>query len=124
MDHSHGHGHGHGTEHGHSDNAHKEHKAEDHGGHDHDHNHVVKKKKKTHNLSLVSSVGFTIEGLFFPSNIPTISLSHVSLTLFTHILEPALLYSLIYLLISLPSDIPFAKVYWMFLCSMRLWAVC
>ena len=35
-----------------------------HSSHDHDHEHKVakKKRKKVHNLSLVSSVGFTIEG--------------------------------------------------------------
>ena len=85
MDHSHGHSHGHGTEHGHTEVAHKEQKAHDHGGHDHDHSHVVK-KKKTHNLSLVSSVGFTIEGLFLPSNTPTRIHSHIPLTLFSHTL--------------------------------------
>ena len=38
----------------------------DHKKSDHDHGHehsTKKKKKKTHNLSLISSVGFTIEGL-------------------------------------------------------------
>jgi len=64
--HEHGHDeHGH-KEHGHSEHGHKEH------GHGHDHAHeketspekaVAKKPKKTHNLSLVSSVGFTITGL-------------------------------------------------------------
>jgi G3E family GTPase len=50
-DHSSGHGH---EEHGHHGSEH---------GHDGKHEHSSKKKKKTHNLSLVSSVGFTIEGL-------------------------------------------------------------
>jgi G3E family GTPase len=75
-DHGHGHGHEHHEahdhhghhehEHGHHD--HKEHDHHDHKEHDHhDHAHSsekpTKKKKKTHNLSLVTSVGFTIEGL-------------------------------------------------------------
>jgi G3E family GTPase len=55
-DHSHDNGHAHG-------HAHKE----EHTGHDHSHQKEevkpVKRVKKTHNLSLVSSVGFTIEGL-------------------------------------------------------------
>ena len=65
-DHGHAHGHDHATctlDHDHS--------AHDHGshgnGHDHGHDHAAdepkKKIKKVHNLSLVSSVGFTIEGL-------------------------------------------------------------
>jgi hypothetical protein len=45
----------------------KEHVSEDHGhGHGHE-SAPKKKKKKTHNLSLVSSVGFTIDGLL---NVP------------------------------------------------------
>ncbi len=61
--HDHGHGHGH---------DHKKKEEVDHGhGHGHGHEHKEekkgklppKKKKKIHNLSLVSSVGFTIEGL-------------------------------------------------------------
>lgn len=77
-DHSHGHGdhaethdaHDHGHDHGHESGCGagctEEH---DHSGHDHGHDHhsgadaPSKKKKKVHNLSLVSSVGFTIEGL-------------------------------------------------------------
>lgn len=78
-DHDHGHGHGHEHEKSHNEHDHShghEHKKEDghdHGhshkkdGHDHGHSHghdaeAPKKKKKRHNLSLVSSVGFTIEG--------------------------------------------------------------
>lgn len=80
--HEHGHGHaeGHETHEAH-EHKHVEHsgseKSHDHGhdhteepsnkGHDHVHSHSAekapKRKKKTHNLSLVSSVGFTIEGL-------------------------------------------------------------
>eukprot|EP01033_Poteriospumella_lacustris_P005001 gene5001-3572_t len=81
--HQEGHDHGHEHEHGHShahehdhhapkDEHHHEH-SHDHKKHEHDHKHEhehthseekpKKKKKKTHNLSLVSSVGFTIEGL-------------------------------------------------------------
>ncbi|KAJ1440795.1 CobW/HypB/UreG, nucleotide-binding domain-containing protein [Ochromonadaceae sp. CCMP2298] len=90
-DHSHGHGHGHDSAHKHDDghahghghesahkhedhghghdagHVHDEHCSHDHKEHDHGHDHAVekplKKKKKTHNLSLVSSVGFTIVGL-------------------------------------------------------------
>lgn len=54
--------HHHGGEHHHEEEHHHHKKHE----HDHDHSHdekPKKKKKKTHNLSLVSSVGFTIEGL-------------------------------------------------------------
>lgn len=50
--HDHGtHEHGHGHEHGHEN------------GHEHGKDEPKKKVKKVHNLSLVSSVGFTIEGL-------------------------------------------------------------
>jgi G3E family GTPase len=83
MDHSHGHDHGHGSHkdhdeatctldhshgHGHDHDSHKdEHKGDDHShdnGHEHGHDHAPKKKpKKVHNLSLISSVGYTIEGL-------------------------------------------------------------
>ena len=52
-----GHDHGHGHEH-----EHKNEEGHDHG-HGHEHAEEPKKKKKKHNLSLVSSVGFTIEGL-------------------------------------------------------------
>lgn len=59
-DHGHGHGHEHHDEHHHkNDHDHKDH----HHDHDHKDEHVSKKKKKTHNLSLVTSVGFTIDGL-------------------------------------------------------------
>jgi len=86
--HDHGHGHGHHEEsnhhaaghdghhhadhhEGYSHNEHDHHKSDHHDGHHHEeeHHHAhagdkpLKKKKKTHNLSLVSSVGFTIEGL-------------------------------------------------------------
>lgn len=55
-DHESTHTHGHEHEHGHDHD-----KSHDHGhGHDHE---KRKKVKKTHNLSLVSSVGYTIEGL-------------------------------------------------------------
>jgi len=65
----HGHGDGHCDEnHEHGDHcAHDSHK--EHSHHEHEHEHELKppapkkKVKKTHNLSLVSSVGFTIEGL-------------------------------------------------------------
>jgi len=65
LDHDHsGHDHKHGHEHGDKADA-----ActldHDHSGHDHKHGHehaVPAKKKKIHNLSLVSSVGFTIKG--------------------------------------------------------------
>ena len=80
-----GHDHKDHTEHDHKD--HTEHDHKDHTDHDHkEHSHhghgdhsekakdhhvpevaVVKRVKKTHNLSLVSSVGFTIEGLL---NVP------------------------------------------------------
>lgn len=73
--HEHEHGHSHAHEHDHhapKDEHHHEH-SHDHKKHEHDHKHEhehthseekpKKKKKKTHNLSLVSSVGFTIEGL-------------------------------------------------------------
>ena len=65
--HDHGHGHEHehkkdeGHDHGH-EHEHKKEEGHDHG-HGHDHAEEPKKKKKKHNLSLVSSVGFTIEGL-------------------------------------------------------------
>jgi G3E family GTPase len=59
---------GHDTGHVHDEHCghdtghvHDEHCGHD-TGHDH-HDHSQKKKKKTHNLSLVSSVGFTIHGL-------------------------------------------------------------
>lgn len=56
----------HDKEHDHHDNEHDHHESnhddEHHHGHDHDHN-KKKKTKKVHNLSLISSVGFTIEGL-------------------------------------------------------------
>jgi G3E family GTPase len=62
----HEHAHEHGHEHGHD---HKKVHTDDHGhGHEHGHEHAhshdeaPKKKKKIHNLSLVSSVGFTIDG--------------------------------------------------------------
>jgi G3E family GTPase len=65
------HAHGHHDQSKHNDHAHgHEHEKactedHDHSTHDHGHAHdeVPKKKKKTHNLSLISSVGFTIEGL-------------------------------------------------------------
>ena len=71
-DHDHGHAHGHdhkapaaaddGHSHGHAHGHDHKTPAAD-AGHDHGHAHGhEKKKKKTHNLSLVSSVGFTIEG--------------------------------------------------------------
>jgi len=72
SDHEHGHDHheehsshdhGHDSEHGHAESDHKE---NDHD-HSHNHNEVPAKKKKVHNLSAVSSVGFTIEGLL---NVP------------------------------------------------------
>ena len=55
--------------HEHEAHEHKahEHKAHEHKAHEHKAHEVPKKKKKTHNLSLVSSVGFTIEGDF---NVP------------------------------------------------------
>ena len=83
ADHSHGHqhhepaaatGHDHSSGHSHTEACTDEH-AHAHGhkvdaGHDHNHHPTpapvvkpVKRVKKTHNLSLVSSVGFTIEGL-------------------------------------------------------------
>lgn len=52
--------------HGHDEHDHKKPHDHDHDHkkpHDHDHDHTTKKKKKSHNLSLISSVGFTIEGL-------------------------------------------------------------
>ena len=50
-------------DHGHKHDAHDKHDQHDHGhGHGHE-GESQKKKKKTHNLSLVSSVGFTIQGL-------------------------------------------------------------
>lgn len=50
---------------GHVHDEHCNHDHDDHKGHDHGHDHdkQIKKKKKVHNLSLISSVGFTIEGL-------------------------------------------------------------
>lgn len=84
TDDGHGHGHGHDSDHGHApsghsrdDHAHSSHGHDDHGhkGHGHDdHGHTAhghdhsaepetqKSKKKRHNLSLVSSVGYTIQG--------------------------------------------------------------
>jgi len=50
----------HQDHHGHD---HHDHGDRGHDHHDHKSHESVKKKKKTHNLSLVSSVGFTIEGL-------------------------------------------------------------
>jgi G3E family GTPase len=75
-DHSTGHDHSHGHEHVHDDHCghdchDHEHHDHDHSkctdDHDHEHSHVheekpIKKKKKVHNLSLVSSVGYTIDG--------------------------------------------------------------
>ncbi len=68
-DHDHGHDHGHeshSAEHSEHNHGH-EHEHEHEHGHDHGHDNdataPIKKKKKVHNLSLVSSVGFTIEGL-------------------------------------------------------------
>jgi G3E family GTPase len=49
-------------DHDHKDHDHKDHDHKDHDHSEHDHK-PKKKKKKTHNLSLVSSVGFTIDGL-------------------------------------------------------------
>jgi len=73
--HEHGHGHSDGHDHGHhsSDHGHDHHGHHDHGddhghsshehGHDSAHGHEHKKaKKKRHNLSLVSSVGYTVKG--------------------------------------------------------------
>ncbi len=64
----HDHAHGHGHEETHQEVGDKK----EGGGHDHAHAHgheddAPKKKKKVHNLSAVSSVGFTIEGLL---NVP------------------------------------------------------
>ncbi|RYH20209.1 GTP-binding protein [archaeon] len=67
-------GHAHDSDHAHDshhehDHAHgHEHEEHHHDAHEHEHEHgheehAAKKKKKIHNLSLVSSVGFTIEGL-------------------------------------------------------------
>lgn len=69
-EHDHGHDH-HKDEHHHDHHGKDEHHHDDHHGknehhhdhHDHDEEQQKKKKKKTHNLSLVSSVGFTIDGL-------------------------------------------------------------
>ena len=64
IEHDHGHDHGHHDNHDHNEHDHKEHDHNEHDHKEHDHKeHEHKKKKKTHNLSLVSSVGFTIEGL-------------------------------------------------------------
>lgn len=67
-DHGHGHAHGHEHEHKHEEAActlDHDHAAHGHG-HAHSHEHkderARKKPKKVHNLSLVSSVGFTIKG--------------------------------------------------------------
>ena len=73
VDHGHGHGHEHNkkkADEGHGHDEHCTHDSHDHG-HGHEHSKKTeekkaappKKKKKIHNLSLVSSVGFTIEGL-------------------------------------------------------------
>mmetsp|Transcript_3137 Transcript_3137/g.4894 ORF Transcript_3137/g.4894 Transcript_3137/m.4894 type:complete len:463 (-) Transcript_3137:161-1549(-) len=79
-EHEHGHDHGQkheaGHDHAHGHDHHKKeeeataadngHVHDEHCHHEHDHGHKddkPKKKKKTHNLSLVSSVGFTITGL-------------------------------------------------------------
>lgn len=63
------------NEHAHNDHAHNDHAHKDHAHNDsHEHGHAhkeeskvevkpAKRVKKTHNLSLVSSVGFTIQGL-------------------------------------------------------------
>ena len=66
CNHDHEHEHAHGHDHAHKkeevDNGHVH---DEHCNHDHDHDHSdppAKKKKKRHNLSLVSSVGFTIKG--------------------------------------------------------------
>lgn len=76
-DHGHDSGHDHGGHHGHDDHGHgahghghddhghtaHDHGHDDHGHTSHDHGHEKKKaKKKKHNLSLVSSVGFTVKG--------------------------------------------------------------
>lgn len=61
KDHDHEHGHEHGHDH-HDEHSH-EHGHHDHKEHEHGHEHKKKKPKKIHNLSLVSSVGFTIDGL-------------------------------------------------------------
>lgn len=55
--HDHGHEHGHGHAHEHAKNP-----ADSGHDHGHAHEHKPKKKKKIHNLSLVSSVGYSIEG--------------------------------------------------------------
>ena len=65
------HANGHKDHNDHDHKDHTEHGHHEHAKHDHDH-HVpevvpVKRVKKTHNLSLVSSVGFTIDGLL---NVP------------------------------------------------------
>lgn len=52
-EHSHEHSHDHGHEHGHEHKHENEQKKED----------MTKRKKKKHNLSLVSSVGYTVKGL-------------------------------------------------------------
>ena len=57
-----GHDHGHGHEHS-GDAPADGHGAHDHSAHAHGGDAPDKKKKKIHNLSLVSSVGFTIEGM-------------------------------------------------------------
>eukprot|EP00599_Poterioochromonas_sp_BG-1_P005210 CAMPEP_0173149736 /NCGR_PEP_ID=MMETSP1105-20130129/10512_1 /TAXON_ID=2985 /ORGANISM="Ochromonas sp., Strain BG-1" /LENGTH=474 /DNA_ID=CAMNT_0014064677 /DNA_START=30 /DNA_END=1454 /DNA_ORIENTATION=- len=59
----------HHDEHHHDEHHHDKHHDEHHHDKHHDEHHhhkdehVAKKKKKTHNLSLITSVGFTIEGL-------------------------------------------------------------
>ncbi len=73
--HEHEHGHGHDShcsadcsddhEHGHGHECHDDHCKDE--SHNHDHSAAAegetKKRKKKHNLSLISSVGFTVEGL-------------------------------------------------------------
>ena len=62
----HGHKHDEHDMHEEHDHGHKHDAHDKHDQHDHGHGHEgesQKKKKKTHNLSLVSSVGFTIQGL-------------------------------------------------------------
>jgi len=67
--HKEGHSHDHDHEHASHDHSHSHgHEHTEHSSHDHGHDHKhteekAKKKKKIHNLSLVSSVGYTIEGL-------------------------------------------------------------
>lgn len=58
-DHDHSHNHSHDHSHAASTECTLDH---DHSSHDHAHDHEPATKKKKHNLSLVSSVGFTIKG--------------------------------------------------------------